>query len=317
MSVPKVTVFMPAYNRADIISAAIESVLDQTFTDFELLIVDDGSSDGTVGVIESYADPRIRLERHAVNWGQTPSRNHGLDLARGHYIAMLDSDDVAMPERLARQVAVLDARPEVGEVGGWIRHLAMDGRKGRVKRTPTSARAIRAQMPWRSGIAHTTVMIRADLARRLRYDETLEQAQDYDLHTRLLETHEIANVGAVMSLKRTHPGQVSKKADVSHRFKKATIARLIERLGIDAADADLDRHFAMTRTAATGVMVDDAYLRWAAAWLARLTAANATQGAFPEPEFSSYARVVWRRLCAAGLRGAPGRATVGLLRPPL
>lgn len=310
---PEVSVLMPAYNRAGIIAQAIESVLTQTFSDFELLVIDDGSTDETVEVVQRYDDPRIRLVRHDVNRGQTPTRNHGLELANGRYIAMLDSDDLALPRRLERQVALLESDKTLGEVGGYIRRIDPDGRQGRVKRQPVVARDIRAQMPWRSGIFHTTVTIRADLARELRYDENLAQAQDYDLHARLLERAEIANVPEVLGCKRAHPGQVSRNLQVAHDCKKRTIERLLRGLGLEPSPDDLDRHFSLTRTDATGQAVDAAYLRWADNWLARLVEANHKRRIFPEPEFSAHAAGVRRRLGFLGLRRAPLAATRSLL----
>ena len=104
-----VSVVIPAYNRERYLADAVDSVLAQTFTDFELLIVDDGSRDRTVEIAKSYRDPRIRLVRHERNRGVAAARNTGVAEARGAYVAFLDSDDVAYPDRLARQVAFLDA----------------------------------------------------------------------------------------------------------------------------------------------------------------------------------------------------------------
>lgn len=313
---PTVTVLMPAYNRATLIRHAIESVLSQTFRDFELLVIDDHSTDETAAVVAGYRDARIRLVRQDENLGPARTRNHGFELARGAYIAILDSDDMAVPSRLARQVRFLEANPAIGEVGGWIRAIGPQGERGRVKHLPSAPRAIRAQMPWRCGIAHTTVMIRAQLARRLRYDPDFSLSQDYDLHVRLLNGHDIANIPAVLSYKRTHPAQISRGLEQAHRFKKRIQRRLLRQLGLEPSDTDLDRHFALTRAKAGGQVVDDAYLRWADWWLGMLVRQNDRHHVFPEPEFSRYARRVWWGLGQAGLRRAPWRASRALLRPP-
>jgi len=123
ISVPtsvKVTIVIPVYNREKYIVAALESVLAQTFTDFELLVIDDGSTDRSVALARSYGDPRMRLVCHTTNLGVAKTRNQGLQLARGEYLAFLDSDDWAYPARLAKQVAFLDHHPDYAAVGAWI-----------------------------------------------------------------------------------------------------------------------------------------------------------------------------------------------------
>ncbi len=123
---PKVTVLTPVYNREQYIATAIESVLAQSFTDFELLLIDDGSTDGSAEILRSYTtDPRVRVVRNEQNLGIPQTRNRGIDLARGEYVAMLDSDDWAYPCRLETQVAFLDRHRDVAVVGPgrrrWMR----------------------------------------------------------------------------------------------------------------------------------------------------------------------------------------------------
>src|SRR5258705_775698 len=113
---PQVSVLLPVWNGERHLAAAIESVLGQSFTDFELLIVDDGSTDGSAALIRRYGDERIRLFENEKNLGVTRSLNLGLAQARGRYVARMDADDLSAPERLARQVAFLDSHPEVALV---------------------------------------------------------------------------------------------------------------------------------------------------------------------------------------------------------
>ena len=123
---PRVTVLMPAYNAGKYIEAAVESALDQTFADFELLIVDDGSSDDTVSVIQGFADDRIRLVRQEQG-GVSAALNTGLQHARGEYICRFDADDICFPQRLARQVEFLDANPDYLLVGSDAEYISEDG----------------------------------------------------------------------------------------------------------------------------------------------------------------------------------------------
>ena len=136
---PKVTVVIPVYNREKYVCEAIESVLDQTFADFELLVIDDGSTDRSREAVQSYHDPRIRLMSNEKNEGIPKTRNKGIGLARGEYLAFLDSDDRAYPERLAKQVAFLDRHPDYAAVGAWIDWMDEEGRPlGRIKRKAVS-----------------------------------------------------------------------------------------------------------------------------------------------------------------------------------
>jgi len=116
---PKVSVLMTLYNKGPYVAEAVQSVLAQTFTDFELLVVDDASTDGGLQRVKALIDPRIHILESAANTGRAAAANRGYDRARGEYIAVLDADDLMVPERLALQVEYMDAHPEVGVLGGW------------------------------------------------------------------------------------------------------------------------------------------------------------------------------------------------------
>ena len=120
---PRVTVVIPTYNRGDLLPRAVNSVLAQTYSDFELILVDDCSFDNTQDVIHDFEDPRIRSIRHEVNRGAAATRNTGIAHARGEYIAYLDDDDECTSNRLADQVALLDSGPDIGMVYGWIEEI--------------------------------------------------------------------------------------------------------------------------------------------------------------------------------------------------
>lgn len=110
---PKISVIMPAYNAERYIREAIDSILRQTWSDFELIIIDDGSTDSTAAIIAEYTDNRIRFCPNAQNMGVAATLNRGLELACGAYIARMDADDISLPERFAKQAAYLDAHPDV------------------------------------------------------------------------------------------------------------------------------------------------------------------------------------------------------------
>jgi len=119
MNQPQLTVLMPVYNGGPFLRSAIESILNQDFSDFDFLIIDDGSTDGSHEIAASYADPRIRLESNGRNLGLIATLNRGLDLARGTYVARMDADDIAFPDRLSKQLTFMEAHPEIGLCGTW------------------------------------------------------------------------------------------------------------------------------------------------------------------------------------------------------
>ncbi len=126
---PRVSVLLPAYNAEEFIVAAVESILAQTFTDFELIIVEDGSTDTTLSQIKNFTDPRIRLIEHAQNQGFAASLNDAIAAAQGEYLARHDADDWSHPDRFAAQVAYLDAHPAVGLLGSWYAKIDEAGEK--------------------------------------------------------------------------------------------------------------------------------------------------------------------------------------------
>lgn len=185
---PRVTVLLPVYNGGELVRGAIESVLAQTYPDFELLVVDDGSSDGSAEVLGSYGDERIRVLRNEENRGQVRSLNRGLGEARGAYVARLDQDDVCMPRRLERQVAALDREPGVAVVGTWMDLYDDEGRLAWELRgtIDDSAEFTFLILTNRLPLAHPTVMFRLAPVRELGgYDPSVRYAEDQDLWRRL------------------------------------------------------------------------------------------------------------------------------------
>jgi hypothetical protein len=210
---PLVTVLMAVYNSAPFLAAAIDSVLAQTFLGFELLIINDGSTDDSRAIITSYRDPRIRLIDNPANIGLTASLNRGLAQARGALIARQDSDDLARPERLARQVAYLARHPQLVLLGTQKQHINAQGRAIAmpfVARRATSSTAIRWQLLFENAFVHSSVMFRRDMVWHHLggYDERLRQAQDLALWSRIARHYATANLPDVLVDFRKHSASV-------------------------------------------------------------------------------------------------------------
>lgn len=208
---PRVTVLLAVLNGGDYLREAVESTLSQTYRDFELLLVDDGSTDGAVAALP--LDARVRVLRNEKNVGQVPSLNRGLREARGEYVARLDADDTMLPTRLERQVAVLDAEPRVALVGTWIDVVDEEGRpwaqlRGDIRDYVEFVAAIvRDRYPF----GHPSLMYRRDVVLELGgYDVELAPSEDKDLYRRLaLARHEARVVREPLTRYRRHAGQLS------------------------------------------------------------------------------------------------------------
>jgi len=210
---PAVSVLMPVHNGAPWVRDAVESILTQTLEDLELIVIDDGSTDATPEILAGARDPRLRVERRE-RAGLTRSLNVALGLARSALIARLDADDVALPERLERQRAFLDAHAEVGLLGTGAREVDEAGRTAREVRPPADDRAIRRALIRRNPFVHSSVMMRRSVLERVGgYDEALPVAQDYDLWMRMSRLTRLANLPAPLVVRRLLPGRVSAVRD--------------------------------------------------------------------------------------------------------
>jgi hypothetical protein len=208
---PRVSVVISVHNGERYLRQSIDSVIAQTFGNFELLIVDDGSTDGTPAILAAYDDPRIVLMSNGENKGLAASLNMAFEACRGEFIARLDADDAALPERLERQVAYLDAHPETGIVGSACLLMDGDGREAGLVLSPPTDLEIR----WRSlagnPFQHPAVMVRREVLDRygLRYDPAYRTAQDYELWIRLLGHTQGANLEQPLVRRRVHGATLS------------------------------------------------------------------------------------------------------------
>jgi glycosyltransferase involved in cell wall biosynthesis len=211
-AVPLVSVVVPVYNTARYLRPAIESVLAQSYPHFELILIDDGSSDASVSIALEYAqrDARVRLLRNERNLGIVKSRNRAFAEAdpASKYFAVLDSDDVCMPDRLRRQVDFMEANPDHALVGGHIRVVDERGDEVGVRRYPLTHTEILQVITRYSPVAQPTVMIRRSaLAAVGVYSERFPRCHDYDLWLRMAAHFKIANLDAFTLKYRISPTQ--------------------------------------------------------------------------------------------------------------
>jgi glycosyltransferase involved in cell wall biosynthesis len=207
---PKVTVLMPVYNANKFLREAVESILKQSFTDFEFLIIDDGSTDDSQSIIRSYDDSRIKFVQNEKNIGVAATLNRGLDLAWTEYIARMDADDISLPSRLEKQIHFMEENPDVGISGTWIRLFGDQLRV--VDRCPVSASVVKAYLLFDTAIHHPTAIMRRNLIEkyRLRYDPSFGSCgEDFDFWLRASNNFSVDNLPEALVKMRHHKDSLS------------------------------------------------------------------------------------------------------------
>jgi GT2 family glycosyltransferase len=210
---PAVSVIMAAYNGADLLPATLATLQRQTFSDFEVIVVDDCSTDDTRAILKAWPDPRVRMIALEQNGGPVRARNHAVAHARGRYLAALDQDDLCLPDRFARQVAYLDDHPDTVLVASATEVL--EG--ARLLPSPHVAHSTPALLRWllriENPIVWSSVMLRADAARRLKpfTRPDILYAEDFDLYHRMASLGEIARIDTPLLAYRRHAGGASQR----------------------------------------------------------------------------------------------------------
>jgi len=294
---PRVSFLMAVYDGEMYLDEAIQSVLNQTFTDFEFIIINDGSVDETAQVIERYQrlDGRIRAYEQP-NRGLVVALNRGLELVRGEYVARMDADDISVPERVAAQVAFMDAHPEVGICGTWIETFGSGGTV--VRRYPDDDATIRSWLLFESVLAHPSIVMRRELLAKagLSYDAGSVHAEDYDLWVRAARHMALANIPEALLRYRLHPQQVVQK----HEAVKLASVKLIrlaqlECLGIRPTNEEFALHQALSTWQ---FLATPDFIGASLAWLHKLKAANDVAGIYSEAAFLRVLGQRWAALCA-------------------
>lgn len=291
---------MAVHNGRPYLEEAARSILQQSLRNFELIVVDDSSSDDSAALLEALADARIRLLRNEQQRGLSASLNRAAAAATGDYIARMDADDVSLPGRLAAQASFLDRHTEINVVGTWARTIG-EG-PAQTWRYPTTDAEIRCAFLFHSVLVHSSVMWRrADFERHdLRYDERVEHAQDYELWTRAAEHVRFANLPRVLQHYRVHAGQVGRQqGDAQQAVADAVRARQLQALGVEASPEELALHNDLGRST---YPPGSKGLERVEAGLKKLLAANALSQYLPAQALESTLGAYWRLACR---RAAP------------
>lgn len=236
---PKISVLMPVYNTAPYLRDAINSILWQTYGDMEFIIIDDGSTDGSAGIIQEIKDIRVKKIFHTEQKGVVASLNEGLAIAQGEYIARMDADDMSALNRFEVQNLFMDENPHIDLCGtGFITKY-----QGPVKINPQQHEEIRVWLLFHCCIAHPTIMVRRSSIDRLgfSYDANYPHAEDYELWNRIAPNAQFTNLPLNLYYYRIHGGQVSTKHRQIQDYSARRIKqRQLSQLGMQLSDKEYE-----------------------------------------------------------------------------
>jgi len=242
---PFISVLMPAYNAEKYIGEAIESVLNQIFTDFELLIINDGSTDRTEKIILSYNDNRIRYIKNEKNIGVSATRNKGIELAKGKYCALLDADDIALPQRFKKQVDFLETHTDHVLCGSWAYLINSKGKKtGRIKFIDND-NLLKISYLFSNALINPSVMLRTEILKKIKFRQEFLAAGDFDLFLRIVDSGlKIANIPEFLVKYRWHDTNISVKNETMQFEKKNELLKPYVEKFIDReiTEKELDLH---------------------------------------------------------------------------
>jgi glycosyltransferase involved in cell wall biosynthesis len=240
-SLPLITVIMPVYNAQSFLKDSIESILNQTYSNFEFLVFNDASTDSSLEIIQSYRDSRIKCIDSPLNSGYVHHLNRGLKMARGKYIARMDADDISLPERFQYQFNLMESNPSIVLCGTDINFIG--SRKGRVRFPIDHADIVTQFILKGNAIAHPSVMMRTSVIHQfnIEYDQSLEPAEDYDMWVRLSSFGTIVNIPEPMLQYRVHDNNESIiKKEKQEQAVFITRKKLFQSLDNQIIDSNLD-----------------------------------------------------------------------------
>lgn len=239
--IPQISVIIPVYNASPFLKESIKSILNQSFSNFELIILNDKSTDNSLDIIKELQskDSRIIIIDKLENVGPANLRNEGINAAKANFIALMDADDISLPTRFEKQLKVLENNPEIGVCGTWFTFFGST--KNKLIKHNTDHDAIKVSFLHSCNIGNPTVMFKKEILDDLKFDNEYVPAEDYDLWSRLLSKTKFFNIPESLLNYRLHDNNISKtKIDnISRSVKKIKINQL-RHLDIDASDSKIE-----------------------------------------------------------------------------
>lgn len=294
---PKVSVLMPVYNTEKYLEKAIHSIQSQTFEDWELIIVNDGSTDGSRSILEQFKDSRIFCIDNGTNLGLIKTLNKGVEFCNGDFIARMDADDIALPFRLEKQVLFMEQNPDYLMCG--TNALVVDNSEkvtGRIRNLADN-RFLQINLLFSNPFIHPSVMIKREVLEQNKFDASYKHIEDYELWSRIAQLGKIANIQEDLLLYRWHDANVSViNAETQSNIKKEIQIRQLKRLDITPTEDELYAHNISFNLYHLGnkqeLAVDK--INEVEAWFTKLVSQNEKVELFPKEDFISY---LWSRWC--------------------
>lgn len=253
MLTPLVSVNMAVFNGEKYIKEAIDSILSQTYQNFELIIVDDGShSDQSIQIAKSYNDSRIKLIINDKNRGLAYTRNKALEISKGKYVAVLDCDDIALPTRIEEQVTFLELNTDYAMVGSWVINIDESGKTKELWKLDLQDNLLKTKLFFSNYFAQSAVMIRKQAISKFSYSEEHAPAEDYYLWSQIAYEYKVGNLQKALIKYRTHSENISTREEVlQNECVKKVLEYHLKQLGkgfITQDEADFHYHIIMNTT---------------------------------------------------------------------
>lgn len=289
---PEVSVVMSVYNDELYLQEAIDSILNQTFANFEFIIINDASTDSSQAIIEHYHDARIRLLTNDHNLMLPQCLNQGIRIARGKYIARMDADDISLPNRLEKQLTFMEENLDIGVCGAWVKVFGANAEW--IRQLDTDHETMRCNFIFEHQMVHPTIIMRKDfiLKYNLFYNPEYVKAQDYELWCRCGRYFQLANINEVLLLYRQRENRNAILKE-QQRFSEMIQLQELRELGIEPTMAETELH---TQISLWMIHSEQDFLRRTRIWFDKLIEANSKTRYYPEPAFSENIMKRWLKI---------------------
>ena len=285
---------MVAYNSEKYIGYAIQSILDQAYDNLELIIIEDGSTDKTLQIINSYKDPRINIIENSNNMGIPFSRNRALASSNGKYIAVLDSDDISLDMRIFDQVEFLENNPSFGLIGGLSELIDSSGfNMNIIQGQSLSSEETMVHLLFKNCFTHSTIMFNKELIKSFSFNLDFAVCEDYELIVKIAQKRKIKNLNKVIIQYRIHNKNITQtNKSFDSNIKKIILSQFL-RMGLSVSDKDYRIHKKLSKK---NVHHDNTELIYSLEWLEKLYMANMRKKIYPKEEFYNKISGYWFNL---------------------
>lgn len=294
---PLVSVLMPVYNGEKYLGLAIESILNQKYKNLKLIICNDASTDKSKSIILSYSDPRIQYIENETNKGIVETRNRLFAFAKGKYLSIMDSDDIALPEKLMHQICFMERHPDYGVCGTWAKRINDNYKETGYIQMPKKNVYIRMNLLFQSSFVQSSVVLRKSSLGNLLYDPEFTVAEDYDLWERLAQKTKMYNIPKYLLLYRWHDTNISQqKMELMEAKKILIMRRQLKRLDIVTTE-EIERHNQIGSLKYFGKEPIDVMLKEAGKWYKQILKKNEEHCVYSTYRFKGFIWYRWFFYC--------------------